>query len=67
MMNARNDIVRYIEDPGYRTERDIKAKFSSMDPEILEAMLTNVQSNNVIRKVTFKSAFGSENLYYLVG
>ena len=66
-MNARNDIVRYIEDPGYRTEKDIKAKFSSMDPEILEAMMTNVQSNNVIKKVSFKSAFGTEILYYIVG
>ena len=59
------DLLKFIEEYGFRSMEEIKKNFSHEDPEVMETQLSYMASRNSIRKVSYQNGAGVVgDLYY---
>jgi len=59
------DVQEFIRTAGIRTMADIKEKFASEDPEILQMTLKYLTEKNRIRTATYQSPSEAVKIYYI--
>jgi len=56
-------LMKFIQEPGYKSLEDIRSNFPGEDPEVLDAVLTNLTSRNKLKKVPYQGSNGKGFLF----
>jgi len=64
-MLKHSDVQEFIKTAGMKTMADIKEKFASEDPEILQMALKYLTEKNRIRHAEYQSPSGAVKIYYI--
>lgn len=59
------EIKKFIAKKGYRTFKELKAKFTQENEEILIMSLNFLTSKHMLRKAVYQSPEGPEKFYYI--
>lgn len=60
----REQLLTFIRQKGYRTQSELREKFSDVDEEMLETHLQHIISRHSIGIIIFGSPEGEAKLYY---
>lgn len=63
-MESEN-VLKYMQETGYRTLEEIQAQFSKENKEVLNALIEFLVSKNKIRKISFQAPTQIKILYYV--